>query len=109
MFASLALAERNATLSQIVRCHFNLNLITRQNADVMLTHLARNMGNNGVTIFQFNFESGVRQGVYNLAFEFNVLFLRHTLIFMPVKKGAVCPKMPAIAKSFANQPSIFLQ
>jgi hypothetical protein len=28
---------------------------------------------------------------------------------MPVKKGAVCPKIAALAKSFVQTPGIFLQ
>jgi len=74
---NLTFPKGNATLGQVVGSHFNLDLVTRQNTNVVFAHFARDMGNDNVIIFQLYPESGIRQSVDNLAFKFNVIFFRH--------------------------------
>ena len=48
--------ESNASLSEIVRGHFDVDLIANTNADEIFAHLARNMSKHFVTIGQSHTE-----------------------------------------------------
>lgn len=83
----LALSKGNTSFSQVIGSHLYLNLVAGKNADVVLAHLARDMSNNNVVIFQLYAESGVWKGIDNLSLKFNVVFFRHKLFLMPLDKN----------------------
>src|SRR5690606_9515270 len=95
-------AEGDATFAQVVRRHFNLDAVTGENTDVVLAHLAGDMGNDDVAVVQFYAEHGVRQGVDDGAFQFNLFFFRHAvrvpLRVLCLKEAQFCPKPGAAAK-----------
>ena len=70
----------NPPLAEIIRGQFNGDLVTTQNPDVMLAHLARNMGRHDMTVFQFDPEHGVGKGLGDGSFHFNVFFFCHKLV-----------------------------
>src|SRR5690606_42062826 len=71
-------AVGDASLAQVVRRQLDTNLVTGQDADVILTHFARNMRGNDVPIFQLHAEHGVGQGVDDSAFHFEARSEEHT-------------------------------
>jgi hypothetical protein len=80
----LALSKGNTAFSQVIGSHLNLNLVTRKNTNIVFAHLARDMGNDNVVIFQLYAESGVWKGIDNLSLKFNVVFFRHKLNLVPL-------------------------
>jgi len=70
-------AINDAALVQVVWSQLNDNAVTGQDADVVLTHLARDVCSNDMTIVQLYAEGRVWKGVNNLAFHFNVVFFCH--------------------------------
>jgi hypothetical protein len=54
-------AEADSSLRKIVRGHLNLNLIARNQSDVVLSHLAADVSDNTMTILKRYLELGVRQ------------------------------------------------
>ena len=53
------------------------DLIAGENADVVLAHLSRYVCSDNVPIFQLNAEHGIWKRVDDLAFHFDLIFLRH--------------------------------
>src|SRR5690606_18558124 len=64
-------AVGDATLGEVVGGQLDLDLVTGEDADVVLAHLARDVRGDDVTIFQPNTEGGVGEGVNDLTFHFN--------------------------------------
>lgn len=59
----------NTSFGQIVRADVNGHTISGQDADVMLSHLTGDMGDDLVIIFQFHSEHRIGQGVDDFAFK----------------------------------------
>jgi len=57
----LLVAIRDATALQVVGRELNLNAITGKDADVMHAHLAGNVGQHFVPVFELDSEHGVRK------------------------------------------------
>ena len=55
------MTECDATLGQIVGRHFQRNLVTRQDTDVVLAHLAAGVCNQLVAVFQGHAKTRIRQ------------------------------------------------
>ena len=72
-----AVAVSDPALGQIVGRHFNLDLVTGQDADVVLAHPAGDMGDDLVAVLQLDPEHGVREGFGDSAFEFDDVVFRH--------------------------------
>ena len=64
-------SKYNPRPTQIVRRQFNSDLVPWQDADVVHAHLAGNMTQYDVSIFQLDSERGVRKVFYNLALHLN--------------------------------------
>ena len=56
-------------------------LVTGEDSDIVLAHLAGDMSGYYVAIFQLYSEHGVRQGFDDLAAHFDVVFFRHGYLF----------------------------
>jgi len=61
VIASLLGAENDARLAQVVRRHFDIDLVARENADVVLAHFPGNMTEHNVTILELDPESCTRK------------------------------------------------
>jgi hypothetical protein len=71
-------AEDDPALGQIVRGHFNGNLVARQNLDEVHAHLARHMRQNHMPCRQLHLELRVGEGFPNNRFHANGFFFCHT-------------------------------
>ncbi len=68
----------DASLFRVVRRHFQFHAVTGDEPDETLAHLARDVGEHEVTVFQFDPEHGAGKDGVNGAFEFYGFFLfRH--------------------------------
>ena len=74
----LTLAVDDAALGQVIRGDFDSHSVTRDNTNEILSHLSSDMGQDLMSIFQFDHELGIRQRFHNLAFGSHRLFFRHT-------------------------------
>ncbi len=74
---SLDMAERDAALGQVVGRQFQRHLVTGQNADVVLTHLAVGVSDEFVTVIELDTIASVRQNFEHLACHFNQIFFCH--------------------------------
>ena len=72
-------AEDDAAFGEIVWRQLNGNLIACQDTDVVFAHLARDMGNHGVSVRELNSERGVRKRVNNTTFHLDGILFRHAL------------------------------
>ena len=66
----------NPTALQVVYGKLDGHLISRQDLDVVHTHLARNMSQNLVAVFKLYLEHCVRQGFQNGTIKLDDIFLR---------------------------------
>lgn len=73
----LASAEGNTTLGQIVWSDLNGYLVTSQNTNVVLAHLARDVSHNNVAILKLYFKGSVWQGFKNGALHLDTFFFCH--------------------------------
>lgn len=71
------MTEGDTTLAEIVRGHFDIDLVTRQNADTVFAHFAGCMGQHFVAIIQRHAKHGVGQDFRNDAFELKQIFFSH--------------------------------
>ena len=55
------IAVTNTSFGKIVRRHFDLHLVTRQNFDVMHSHFTGNMADDDMTILKLHSEHGIGQ------------------------------------------------
>jgi hypothetical protein len=63
--ACIAETVRDATTIHIIGGHFELDAIAQQDADLVLSHLTRQIGENSVTIIQFYQKLRIRQRLYD--------------------------------------------
>src|SRR5215472_3221968 len=75
--APSATAKDDAALAQVVGSQFHGYGVTGQDADVMLAHLAGDVGRHHMAISQFHPESRVGQGLDDLAFHLDRVFFGH--------------------------------
>ncbi len=75
----LSESVNDSSLVQIVRRHFELHPVAVREADEMLAHLARNMGENLMLIRQLNPEHRSSEDGSNFTLGFDCLFCRHDL------------------------------
>src|SRR5947207_15756935 len=104
---ALLVAVHNPAARQIVRRKLHCDLVSRQNPDEILAHLAGNVRQNLVLVFQLNAEHRVRQRLDDRRHHFNgllrrisgvVLFLVFVLIrhVLP-KNGSKDPSLRSLA------------
>ena len=72
--AGSASAIDDAALGQIVGGHLDGDLVAGEDADVVLAHLARDMGGYDVARLQLDAKRSIGQGLDDLALELNCLF-----------------------------------
>lgn len=65
----------NPRLFNVVGGHLQFNPVTRDEANKSFAHLARNVGENQVTVLQFHTKHGARQYRVDSAFEFYGFFV----------------------------------
>ena len=70
-------AEHDATLGQVVGREFQRDVVTRNDADVVLAHLAAGVGDQLVTVFQRDAESRVGKHFGHSSAHFNQFFFGH--------------------------------
>ena len=76
-----ATAKDDAALAQIVGSQFHGHGVTGQDTDVVLAHLAGDMGRHHVAILQFYPESRVGEGLDDLAFHLDRVFFGHSALY----------------------------
>jgi hypothetical protein len=74
-------------LAQIIGRHLDGHLVSAQDADVVLSHLSRDMRSYDVSVFQLDAEHGVGKRLDYGPFHFNMFFLRHKIRFLPLLMG----------------------
>jgi hypothetical protein len=75
--AGFDVTEHDTRLVQVVRGHFNRHLVALQDADVVLLHPARRIGDELVAIFEVDAETQFRQNFGYEALHFNQFFFSH--------------------------------
>jgi len=73
----LAPAVGDAAFREVVRRDLDRDGIAAQDADIVLTHLAADVGGHDVAVFEFDSEGGVGKRLDDGAFHFDVVFFRH--------------------------------
>src|SRR6478609_7403132 len=77
---SLLVAVDDPTSREVVRRQLHHHAVLGEDPDVVLAHLAADVGEDLVPVAQLNAEHGIRQGFRNGALELDhALFLRHVL------------------------------
>ena len=75
-----AVTEDDATTGQVIRTELHHYAVLREDPDVVLTHLARNVSENLVTVGELHAEHCVRQGLHDHALDLDdAVLLRHVL------------------------------
>jgi hypothetical protein len=72
---SLLVSIGDPTSGEVVRGEFNLNLVSRENTDVVHPHLSGDVGQNLVAIFELDPKHGVWEGLGDCAFKHNRIVL----------------------------------
>lgn len=75
--AADAFAEGNAALAEVVGRHFDLDAVAFENTDVVLAHLARDVGQDFGAVIKFDLKQGVGQGGGDYTFEFDDVVFGH--------------------------------
>ena len=76
----LSPAVGDAALAEVVGGDLDGDAVAAQDADVVLAHLAGDVGGHDVAVFEFHAEGGVRQRLHDGAFHLDVLFFCHGLL-----------------------------
>src|SRR5580692_7680340 len=76
--SGLAEAIGDAPFGEVIRGHFDHDLVAGEHADAILAHLSRGMGDNFVAVLQEHPEGGVGQQLADRAFKFQQFFLGHS-------------------------------
>ena len=87
-------AERNATLSEVVRGELHGDFVAGEDFDVVLTHTARDVADHDVAVFEFDAEHGVGEGVEHRALHLNVIFFGHSISWLDFGKRGLSLKLP---------------
>ena len=69
------MAERNATLGQVVRGHLERDFVAGEDADVVFAHFPGGISDHVVTIVQRYAKTRIRQDFVNGTVHFNEFFL----------------------------------
>src|SRR5689334_11528036 len=78
-----SLPEGDPSLGHVVRADFHLHLVSRQDADEELPHLAAYVGHDLLAILQFHFEVGIGQGLGDFSFKRYFFLLGHACSASP--------------------------
>jgi len=78
------MAERDATLAQVVRRQLQRHLVASQNADVVLAHLASGIGHQRVAVFQRHAKARIGQHFIDFALHLDQVFFGQCVL---QKKG----------------------
>jgi hypothetical protein len=82
----LLVAVDDTAAGQVVGRELHNHAVLGEDSDVVLTHLARNVGKNLVTIGQLNAEHRIRKGFDNRTFDFDdAVFVGHSLVCLASK------------------------
>ncbi len=65
----------DATSAEVVGGEFHLHAIARKDADVVHPHLARDVGQNFVTVLELHLEHGIGQRFLDRALQYDGVFL----------------------------------
>src|SRR5262245_57125535 len=84
---------------EIVRRELHQDPVPRQDPDVVHPHLARDVGQDPVTVIKFDPEHGVREGLDYRPFHFDGILLRQILSGCPPEHAKTPPR--ALARSEA--------
>lgn len=71
----------DASAREVVDGQLDGDAVARQNLDVVHAHLAGDMRQDLVAVFEFDLEHGVRESLQNLAFKLDDVFFRQNLTF----------------------------
>ena len=88
--------ERDATLAQIVRAHLDFHAIAGQNLDVVHTHLARDVGHDGVPILELDTEARIGERFQDGAVLCDRRLFRHSIsqfVFFEFKTSSMSLKL----------------
>src|SRR5215813_14189706 len=69
--------EHNAAARKVVGGELYRHFVARQDPDVVHAHLARDMAEHDVAVFELHPEGRIRQGLHDLALHLYRFFLRH--------------------------------
>jgi len=75
-----AVPESDTRLAQVVRRHFDVDLVPHADADEVLAHLAGDMGEHFVAVGQSHTEHGAGEHLSDRTRQFDWLFFRHAKI-----------------------------
>ena len=81
-FYLVFVAESNASFGQVVRRHFNIDLVADHDADAKLAHFSGRMGQNFDAVFQSDSEHGIRQFLDDIAGQFKQFFFTHKIFLI---------------------------
>jgi len=73
-------AEADAALGEVVRREFERDAVSRQDADVMLAHLAGRIGDQFVAVVQGDAKARVGQHLVDHTLHFDQFFLGHMFL-----------------------------
>src|SRR5207342_3033082 len=73
-------AISDATLGEVVGGHFDLDLIAREDADVVLPHAPGDVGNDLVAVLELHPEHGVREGFGDRTLELDDVVFGHAVL-----------------------------
>lgn len=104
-------SESDTAFCQIVRRHFQLNLVAGKNLDVMHTHLTGNRGDDHQTVFQFNAKHGITQCFDHCAFLFYRQLFYHIFLSFKYLLFVIrfCPSLVRTRKFRAAKVVILFQ
>src|SRR5882724_1643833 len=80
-------AEHDASARQVVRRELHRDLVPGQDADVVHAHLARDMPQNDVSVFQLHAEGRVGEGFHDLPLHLDHVFFGHFLRYATPPEG----------------------
>jgi hypothetical protein len=72
---SISNAECDSSLGQVIGRHFQFDPVPGDDFDEVLAHLPADVGDHFSTDVEFDPEGGVRQSLFDSAFNFNCFFL----------------------------------
>src|SRR5262252_3926801 len=88
-------AEHDAPAREVVRRELDRDLVPGEDADVMHTHLARDMTQNDVSVLQLDAEGRVGERLHDLPLHLDHVFLGHcSPLSRPHRVGNPAPPRP---------------
>src|SRR5437016_7216409 len=93
------LSVGDSTAAEVVRRQLHLHLVARKDADVVLSHLPRDLRQHLVAVVQLDAEHRARKGLGALAFDLDLVFLlRH----LPCRHRASSPPFAGTRRTRAR-------